>query len=175
MKVIKDLDIATIEAMHDELFSLGKIKIGDNMHKNYRDLIKRMYESELYEENKNIKNKNILEDANDLIFVNTREKEYGEFSESMAKSARIASELTNKDITTEDFFKCMIALKLARLAYNTKYDTILDGIGYLAGLEDYLKDKRNNKNNIKSNNHMLDALRYSFNITQEEIKNKKDE
>ena len=54
MKVIKDLDIATIEAMHDELFSLGKIKIGDNMHKNYRDLIKRMYESELYEENKNI-------------------------------------------------------------------------------------------------------------------------
>lgn len=86
--------------------------------------------------------KTILEDANDLIFVNTREKEYGKFSESMAKSARIASELTNKEITTEDFFKCMIALKLARLAYNTKYDTILDGIGYLAGLEDYIKNNK---------------------------------
>jgi hypothetical protein len=168
MKVIKDLDIATIEAMHDELFDLGKIKIDDNRHKNYIDLIRRMYDSELYEKNKNIKSKNILEDANDLIFINTREKEYGNFSESMAKSARIATELTNKDITTEDFFKCMIALKLARLAYNTKYDTILDGIGYLAGLEDFLKDK-------KEDNHMLDAFRYSFNIVQDNLKNKEDE
>ena len=175
MKVIKDLDIVTIEAMHDKLLNSGKIKLSDNLHKNYVDLIKRMYKSDLYERNKKEKPKNILEDANNLIFVNTREKEYGKFSESMAKSARIASELTNKDITTEDFFKCMIALKLARLAYNTKYDTILDGIGYLAGLEDYLKDKRNNQGNNQGNNYMLDALRYSFNIAQEEIKNKKDE
>jgi hypothetical protein len=88
------------------------------------------------------KNKlNILEEANDLIFVNTREVEYGKFSDSMAAAARIASELTNKNITTKDFFLCMIALKLGRLAFNTKHDTILDGIGYLAGLDDYLRNQ----------------------------------
>ena len=43
----------------------------------------------------------------------------------------------NKKITTEDFYKCMIALKISRLSYNTKHDTILDAIGYLAALDKF--------------------------------------
>lgn len=85
--------------------------------------------------------KTILEESNDIIFKRSEEKkrEYGPFSESIAKAARIATEMCNKDITTEDFFKCMIALKISRMAYNHKHDTMLDAIGYIAGLDDYLK------------------------------------
>lgn len=72
-----------------------------------------------------------------------KEREYGPFDESMGKAARIASELTNKDITTEDFYKCMLALKISRLAYNLKEDTILDAIAYTGALDNYNKNKSN--------------------------------
>lgn len=87
--------------------------------------------------------KNILEQANDIIFKRDEEKDrqYGPFSDSIAKAARVATEMCNKEITTEDFFKCMIALKISRMAYNHKHDTMLDAIGYVAGLDDYLKNK----------------------------------
>lgn len=91
---------------------------------------------------KHLKKENILEEANNIIFKRNQEKEreYGSFSESIAKAARVASEMCNKEITTEDFFKCMIALKISRMAYNHKHDTMLDAIGYIAGLDDYLKN-----------------------------------
>jgi hypothetical protein len=90
-------------------------------------------------------NKNILEEANDIIFNRKEEvnRQYGPFIESMKKSAKFASKLCGKKITTEDFFKCMIALKISRLSYNTKHDTILDAIGYLAGLDELYKLKAN--------------------------------
>lgn len=98
---------------------------------------------EKYFKNSLPEDKNILEQANDIIFKRNSEKDrqYGPFSESMKKSALVASILCNKDITTEDFFKCLIALKISRLSYNHKHDTVLDAIGYLAGLDDYLKNK----------------------------------
>ena len=88
--------------------------------------------------------KTILEEANSIIFERDEEKDrqYGPFSESIAKAARVASELCNKDITTEDFFKCMIALKISRMSYNHKHDTMLDAIGYIAGLDDYLNNDK---------------------------------
>jgi hypothetical protein len=55
----------------------------------------------------------------------------------MGKAAEVASLLCNKKITTEDFYKCMIALKISRLSYNSKHDTILDAIGYLAALDKF--------------------------------------
>tara|TARA_S200002703_G_scaffold120727_1_gene106565 strand:- start:1947 stop:2216 length:270 start_codon:yes stop_codon:yes gene_type:complete len=87
---------------------------------------------------------NILEQANNLIFNRSEEKErqYGPFSDSMEKAAKVASEMCNKKITTEDFFKCMIALKISRLSYNLKDDTFLDCIGYLAGLHDFKNGKK---------------------------------
>ena len=77
--------------------------------------------------------KTILDHANDIVYNRSEEKEreYGPFIKSMEKAAKIATELCNKEITTDDFYKCMIALKLSRLAYNIKYDTILDAVAYL--------------------------------------------
>lgn len=85
---------------------------------------------------------NILEEANQIINLRSEEKEraYGPFSESMQKAAIVASELCNKNITTEDFYKCMIALKISRMAYNLKEDTMLDAVGYIAALNNFEKD-----------------------------------
>ena len=82
---------------------------------------------------------NILEKANEIIFKRGEEKqrEYGPMDESLSKAAEVASILCNKEITTEDFYKCMIALKVSRMAYNVKKDTMLDAVGYMAALDDY--------------------------------------
>lgn len=86
---------------------------------------------------------NILEEANKIINLRSEEKEreYGPFKESMQKASLIASELCNKNITVEDFYKCMIALKISRMAYNLKEDTLLDAVGYIAALNNYKNDK----------------------------------
>lgn len=82
---------------------------------------------------------NILIKADDIINNRSEEKEreYGPFNESMRKASLFASELCNKEITTEDFYKCMIALKISRMAYNLKEDTLLDAVGYIAALNNY--------------------------------------
>lgn len=82
---------------------------------------------------------NILKKAQEIIFDRKEEKErqYGNIDDSMNKAALVASELCNKEITTEDFYKCMIALKVSRMAYNTKKDTMLDCVGYIAALDNF--------------------------------------
>jgi hypothetical protein len=87
--------------------------------------------------------KNILLEANKLINESKgeKEREYGPMNESMAIAAKVASILTKKEITTEDFFKCMIALKVSRLAYQTKKDTLLDICGYVAGLDNFKNNR----------------------------------
>lgn len=86
---------------------------------------------------------NILEKANEIVNTRSEEKErqYGDFSKSMLKASVIASELCNKNITTEDFYKCMIALKMSRLAYNLKEDTLLDCVSYVGALNNYNNEK----------------------------------
>jgi hypothetical protein len=81
----------------------------------------------------------IFEHANEIIFERNEEKQrqYGPMQESMASAALIASALCNKEITTEDFYKCMMALKLSRLGYSTKRDTILDLIAYAGSLDNF--------------------------------------
>lgn len=82
---------------------------------------------------------NILEKANQIIFDRAEEKqrEYGPFDKSMESAAKVASILCNKEISTEDFYKCMVALKVSRMAFNTKKDTMLDCVGYIAALDDF--------------------------------------
>ncbi len=79
---------------------------------------------------------NILKEADKIVNSRKEEKEreYGPFDESILKASIIASELCNKEITKEDFYKCMIALKMSRMAYNTKEDTMLDSVAYIAAL-----------------------------------------
>lgn len=88
---------------------------------------------------KNNKSNNILKKAIDVIYDRKSEKakEYGPFEESMASAARIATEMTGKEITTQDFYKCMIALKFARLRYNSKEDTFMDAAAYLGSLHKF--------------------------------------
>mgnify|MGYP003631577831 CR=1 FL=1 len=84
---------------------------------------------------------NILLKANEIVNERAEEKtrEYGPFDESMTKAAVIASELCNKHISTEDFYKCLIALKMSRMAYNLKEDTLLDAVAYIGALDNYNK------------------------------------
>lgn len=82
---------------------------------------------------------NILEKANEIVNLRSEEKErqYGPFDKSMEDAAKIASILCNKLISTEDFYKCMISLKMSRMAFNLKEDTMLDSVAYIAALNNY--------------------------------------
>lgn len=86
----------------------------------------------------------ILLKAHSIIHDRDEEKQrqYGPFDKSMSKAARVASELCNKHITTEDFYKCMIALKISRMAYNLKEDTLMDAAGYISALDEFNKAQK---------------------------------
>tara|TARA_B100001175_G_C19503026_1_gene639260 strand:+ start:1619 stop:1885 length:267 start_codon:yes stop_codon:yes gene_type:complete len=79
---------------------------------------------------------NILHEANEIINNRSEEKSrtYGPFSEGMRRAAKIASGATGKEITTEDMYMCMVALKLSRESYNHKEDNLLDAVAYLGAL-----------------------------------------
>lgn len=96
--------------------------------------------------------KNILQQAHDIVFERNEEKErmYGPFEAGMEQAARIASELSRKEITTFDMYNCMIALKLSRASWNYKEDNYLDAVAYMASLNDYLKTKQEQDVNQES-------------------------
>ncbi len=86
---------------------------------------------------------NILLRANEIVFERKEEKErmYGSFTQGMIRASKIASGCTGKDITPEDMYMCMIALKLSRQSYNHKEDNLLDAIAYLAALNNHIHEK----------------------------------
>jgi len=71
-----------------------------------------------------------------------KERMYGQFIEGMEQTARIASEMSRKEITTQDAYNVLIALKLSRASWNYKYDNYLDAIAYMASLDQYLSTKK---------------------------------
>ena len=87
---------------------------------------------------------NILEKANEITNKRSEEKErmYGPFEESMNKAAKIATLMTSKTITTEDMYKCMVALKLSRESYSHKEDNLLDAVSYLGSMNNYINNKK---------------------------------
>jgi len=89
------------------------------------------------------KNKSILQQAHDIVFERNEEKsrQYGEFIEGMEQTARIASEMSRKEITTQDAYNVLIALKLSRASWNYKQDNYLDALAYMASLDQYLNTK----------------------------------
>lgn len=86
---------------------------------------------------------NILKEADKIVNERAEEKErmYGPFEEGMNTAAKIASLLTSKNITTEDMYKCMVALKLSRESYNHKEDNLLDAVAYLGSMNNYINNK----------------------------------
>jgi DNA-binding protein H-NS len=86
----------------------------------------------------------ILQKAHKIVYERSEEKEreYGPFIEGMIEAAKIASLLSRKDITTEDIYNCMIALKLSREAYSHKEDNLLDAVAYMSSMNDF-KNRKN--------------------------------
>ena len=82
---------------------------------------------------------NILKEADKIINDRSEEKErmYGPFSEGMERAAMIASGATGKQLTAQDMYMCLVALKLSRQSYNHKEDNLLDAVAYLGSLNDY--------------------------------------
>jgi RNase H-fold protein (predicted Holliday junction resolvase) len=90
------------------------------------------------------KSKSILQEAHDIVFERAAEKtrQYGEFIAGMEQTARIASEMSRKEITTVDAYNILIALKLSRASWNYKQDNYLDALAYMASLDQYLSQKQ---------------------------------
>lgn len=88
--------------------------------------------------------KNILEEANDIVFKRSKEKSrmYGEFHDGMERAAMIARGATGKDITAEDVYVVLVALKLSRHSYNYRRDNFVDAVAYLAALDDAFEKKK---------------------------------
>tara|TARA_R110000744_G_scaffold33416_4_gene78441 strand:+ start:4490 stop:4756 length:267 start_codon:yes stop_codon:yes gene_type:complete len=87
---------------------------------------------------------NILKKADEIINDRKQEKErmYGPFEKGMDRAAHIAKGMTGKNITAEDVYACMVALKLSRHSYNYKEDNLLDAVAYLGSLNNYINNKK---------------------------------
>lgn len=94
--------------------------------------------------------KNILQQAHDIVYNRSEEKErqYGNFFESMRRMALLYSTMTGETYNVKNMYLAMVALKLSREAFQHKEDNVLDAIAYLASMNDYLK-LNENFNNIK--------------------------
>lgn len=88
---------------------------------------------------------NILERANEIVNLRSEEKtrQYGDFDDSMNKMRDIYNIMTGQNLRTEDMYLVMLSLKLSRLSYAYKEDSLLDAIAYLGALGKYLE-----KNNL---------------------------
>lgn len=100
---------------------------------------------------------NILKKADEIMNARSEEKdrEYGPFVESIKRAATIATQMCDIEITPETFCKCLIALKLGRLKFNIKDDTLLDAVAYLDGLQK-VRDSHYCKDDT-----LLDAVAYT--------------
>jgi hypothetical protein len=87
---------------------------------------------------------NILEQANNIVNNRSEEQDrtYGDFDLSMERMSAIATVICNKNITPEDCFKIMMALKLSREAHTHKVDNMLDLAAYAQGLVSYIKNNK---------------------------------
>ena len=84
-------------------------------------------------------NMNILEKANEIVNKRSEEKDrqYGPFSEGMARAAKILSGMTGEDISVDFMFKALVALKFSRESYFHREDNLLDAVAYIGGLNNY--------------------------------------
>ncbi len=96
---------------------------------------------------------NILHEANQIVNHRSEEKsrQYGPFSEGMERAAQIMRGMTGKDITGEDMYAALIALKLSRHSYNYKTDNLLDAVAYLGALDNHIQEKINKQDENSKN------------------------
>ncbi len=91
-------------------------------------------------------NSNILSRAD--IIVNQRgeekDRQYGNFHESMAKTAEVFNKLRRVQgyqdtLSPEDVYWVMVCLKLTREAVTHREDNLLDAVAYLGALNNHLE------------------------------------
>ena len=71
----------------------------------------------------------ILTEAESIV-NGSRNSDYGG-TEGLERIARVASTLTNKNITAKDLALIMVSLKLVRESFNHKRDNLVDACGYM--------------------------------------------
>ena len=52
----------------------------------------------------------------------------------------IASGMSGKEITADDMYIALVALKLSRQSYHFKDDNLLDAVAYLGAWHNYIKE-----------------------------------
>tara|TARA_E500000318_G_C3538660_1_gene203707 strand:+ start:277 stop:531 length:255 start_codon:yes stop_codon:yes gene_type:complete len=79
-----------------------------------------------------MKRAEVLSKAESLV-NGPRAKEYGDAHENHARIAKMWSVLLNTDVSVEQVYQCMIAVKLARLTVTPEHeDSWIDICGYAA-------------------------------------------
>lgn len=88
---------------------------------------------------------NILEKARQILYERAEEKErqYGPFDKGLEITRDIANLMTNSNMSLQQVYAVIIALKLSREAFSHKEDNILDAIVYLAQYNDHYKRLEN--------------------------------
>lgn len=83
----------------------------------------------------------LLERASEILDKRSeeRDRQYGDFTESIERTAKLATLMGSKEITTDDVYNVMVALKLARESNAHKEDNLLDAIVYLAQKNNHIK------------------------------------
>lgn len=127
---------------------------------------------------------NILDEANKIVNDRSEEKEraYGSFSEGMKRAAGIASGMTGKEITANDMFACMVALKFSRQSFNHKTDNMLDAVAYLGAWHNFIEEEleKDFKKDLESEifpqtKPHIDATEELIKLLQEEIRKIKED
>lgn len=95
---------------------------------------------------------NILDKANEIVNKRSEEKErqYGPFQQCMLKTAKLASIMSNKEISIVDAYNVLVALKMARQSYAHKEDNLLDAVAYLGSLNNFLEREGSSNNKLST-------------------------
>lgn len=98
---------------------------------------------------------NILDKANEIVNKRSEEKErqYGPFQQCMLKTAKLASIMSNKEISIVDAYNVLVALKMARQSYAHKEDNLLDAVAYLGSLNNFLEKEGHPNNTLSDEEH----------------------
>ena len=76
-----------------------------------------------------------------------RQEAYGHPLDNFGRAAQIWSVILDTAVTPEQVALCMVGMKIAREAHQTKPDTVVDGIGYFLTLS-MIREERARRENL---------------------------
>ena len=83
----------------------------------------------------------ILSEAHQIVHERSEEKQrqYGDFHESMRIMRDIFNAMTGHDLSVQDMYVAMIALKFSRQRHAHKRDNMLDAVAYISSMTEYIE------------------------------------